>query len=65
MFQDKLKEQDEDENKYEIPTDTMFIWRTIMVILSCLFAAAGVIMVGVDYGMHTIKPVHIKKNVQH
>ena len=32
-----------------------------MVILSCLSAVVGVILVGLDYGMHTIKPTQIKK----
>ena len=47
----------------DFPTDSMFIWRTIMVILSCIFSIVGVILVGLDYGMHSVKPAQIKKNL--
>ena len=62
--QDKHTDKDEDVIEGgEVPVDRLFIWRTIMVILSCLFSIIGVILVGLDYGMHTIKPVQLKKTL--
>ena len=46
-----------------IPTDTMFIWRTIMVIITGVSSIAGVILVGMDYSMHAVKPAHVKKTL--
>ena len=44
-----------------LPTDPLFIWRMVMLVISCLAAVVGVVVVGADYGMHPVKPVMIKK----
>ena len=46
----------------KLPTDGMFIWRMMMVAMSAVFSLLGVILVTVDFGMHTVKPVTIKNN---
>ena len=46
-----------------LPTDPLFIWRMVMMALSCLAAVVGVVVVGADYGMHPVKPVMIKKTI--
>ena len=46
----------------KLPTDGMFIWRMMMVAISAVFSLLGVILVTVDFGMHTVKPVTIKNN---
>merc|ERR1712172_98470 len=45
-----------------LPTDGMFIWRMMMVAISAVFSLLGVILVTVDFGMHTVKPATIKIN---
>ena len=44
-----------------LPTDPLFIWRMVMLAISCLAAVVGVVVVGADYGMHPVKPVMMKK----
>ena len=43
--------------------DPLFIWRMVMLAISCLAAVVGVVVVGADYGMHPVKPVMIKKTI--
>ena len=46
-----------------VPTDGMFIWRTIMAILASLSAITGTAVVALDYAMHQVKfrPTNSKK----
>ena len=41
--------------------DTMFIWRTILLVLLSLSALAGTAFTLVDYGMHPVQPSSVKK----
>ena len=50
-----------EETDPSLPTDPLFIWRMVMLVISCLAAVVGVVVVGADYGMHPVKPVMIKK----
>merc|ERR1712038_1077071 len=61
--QDKLLKEDEEQPEPSFPTDGMFIWRTIMVILSSLSAITGAVVVALDYAMHQVKfkPINTKK----
>merc|ERR1712066_551189 len=61
--QDKLLKEDEEQPEPSFPTDGMFIWRTIMVILSSLSAITGAVVVALDYAMHQVKfkPTNTKK----
>ena len=43
--------------------DSMFIGRTVMVVLMSLSAIVGVAVVGLDYGLHVVKPHQIKKTL--
>ena len=60
LVQDKVEEE---EIEPSLPTDGMFIWRTIMVILSSLSAITGMVVVALDYAMHQVKfkPTNSKK----
>ena len=44
-------------------TDSMFIWRTVMVVFMSVSAIVGAAVVSVDYGLHAIKPSQIKKTL--
>lgn len=62
--QDRLvQDKAEEEIEPSLPTDGMFIWRTIMVILSSLSAITGTVVVALDYAMHQVKfkPTNSKK----
>ena len=62
--QDRLvQDKEEEEIEPSLPTDGMFIWRTIMVILSSLSAITGMVVVALDYAMHQVKfkPTNSKK----
>ena len=62
--QDRLvQDKAEEEIEPSLPTDGMFIWRTIMVILSSLSAITGMVVVALDYAMHQVKfkPTNSKK----
>ena len=52
-----------EETEPSLPTDPLFIWRMVMLVISCLAAVVGVVVVGADYGMHPVKPVMIKKTI--
>ena len=57
-LQDKLlmlEEEEEEDSLPSVPTDGMFIWRTIMAILASLSAITGTAVVGLDYAMHQVK----------
>ena len=59
-----LEEEEVEESTVpSIPTDGMFIWRTIMVILASLSAITGTAVVALDYAMHQVKfkPTNNKK----
>ena len=43
-------------------TDSMFIWRTVMVVFMSVSALVGA-AVSVDHGLHAIKPSQIKKTL--
>ena len=66
-MQDKLllveEEGEEEPVPPSVPTDGMFIWRTIMVILASLSAITGSAVVALDYAMHQVKfrPTNNKK----
>ena len=61
------REQKMDKETEEKPElvlrDTMFIWRTVMVVVMSLSAFVGVAVVAVDYGLHAVKPSQIKKSL--
>ena len=61
--QDRLEQEQEEQSEPRLPTDGMFIWRTITVILSSLSAIAGGVVVALDYAMHQVKfkPTNTKK----
>ena len=44
-------------------TDSMFIWRTVIVVFMSVSALVGAAVVSVDYGLHAIKPSQIKKTL--
>ena len=44
-------------------TDSMFVWRTVMVVIMSISGLVGAAVVGVDYGLHTVKPAQIKKTL--
>ena len=57
-MQDKLLlvvEEEEEDTVASVPTDGMFIWRTIMVCLTSLSAITGTALVALDYAMHQVK----------
>ena len=59
-----LEEEEVEESTVpSVPTDGMFIWRTIMVILASLSAITGTAVVALDYAMHQVKfkPTNNKK----
>ena len=58
-----LEEEEEEAAVPSVPTDGMFIWRTIMVILASLSAITGTAVVALDYAMHQVKfrPTNNKK----
>ena len=65
-MQDKLllvEEEEEEDTAPSLPTDGMFIWRTIMAILASLSALTGTAVVALDYAMHQVKfkPTNNKK----
>ena len=65
-MQDKLllvEEEEQEDTVPSVPTDGMFIWRTIMAILASLSAITGTAVVALDYAMHQVKfkPTNNKK----
>ena len=56
----KGKEEDKPE---VVLTDSMFVWRTVMVVIMSISGLVGAAVVGVDYGLHSVKPAQIKKTI--
>jgi len=61
------REQKSDKVIEETPelvlTDSMFVWRTVMVVLMSVSGVLGAAVVAVDYGLHAVKPSQIKKAI--
>merc|ERR1719206_850579 len=45
----------EEEKPEVVLTDSMFVWRTVMVVIMSISGLVGAAVVGVDYGLHTVK----------
>ena len=58
-----LEEEEEEVIVPSVPTDGMFIWRIIMLILASLSAITGTAVVALDFATHQVKfrPTNSKK----
>merc|ERR1719206_1230783 len=53
---EQREDQGVEEEKPEVVlTDSMFVWRTVMVVIMSISGLVGAAVVGVDYGLHTVK----------
>ena len=58
---EEKKETLVEEEPPAVITDSMFIFRTIVVVFVSLSAVAGSLIVAVDYGLHAVRPSQVKK----